>query len=56
METRVLFWFQQIADGATVTQVSEVEYTTQSGISRALARLEASWARRCCDEKDEHCG
>ena len=41
METRVLFWFQQIADGATVTQVSEVEYTTQSGISRALARLEA---------------
>jgi LysR family transcriptional regulator, transcription activator of glutamate synthase operon len=41
METRVLFWFQQIADGTTVTQVSELEHTTQSGISRALARLES---------------
>jgi LysR family transcriptional activator of glutamate synthase operon len=41
METRVLFWFQQIADGATVTQVSQLEHTTQSGISRALARLES---------------
>ncbi|MCZ2860748.1 LysR family transcriptional regulator [Blastococcus sp. VKM Ac-2987] len=41
METRVLFWFQQIADGATVTQVAELEHTTQPGISRALARLES---------------
>jgi LysR family transcriptional regulator, transcription activator of glutamate synthase operon len=39
METRVLFWFQQIADGATLTQVSQLERTTQSGVSRALDRL-----------------
>ena len=36
----MLFWFQQIADGATVTQVSRLEHTSQSGISRALDRLE----------------
>ena len=37
----MLFWFQQIADGATVTQVSQLEGTTQSGVSRALDRLAA---------------
>lgn len=37
----MLFWFQQVADGTTVTQLSELEHTTQSGISRALARLES---------------
>lgn len=35
-----LRWFQQVADGATVTEVSDLEQTTQSGVSRALARLE----------------
>src|SRR5690349_1111942 len=41
MDTDALRWFQQVADGTTVTEVSEVEPVTQSGISRALARLEA---------------
>lgn len=40
METRDLRWFQQVADGLTVTELSEVEGTTQPGVSRALARLD----------------
>ncbi len=41
METESLRWFQQVADGTTVTEVSDLESVTQSGVSRALARLEA---------------
>jgi LysR family transcriptional regulator, transcription activator of glutamate synthase operon len=41
MDTDALRWFQQVADGATVTEVSDLEPVTQSGVSRALARLEA---------------
>ena len=41
MDTDVLRWFAQVAEGATVTEVSELEMVTQSGVSRALARLEA---------------
>lgn len=41
MDTHALRWFQEVADGATVTEVSELERTSQSGVSRALARLEA---------------
>jgi LysR family transcriptional regulator, transcription activator of glutamate synthase operon len=41
MDTDALRWFQQVADGTTVTEVSELEAVTQPGISRALARLEA---------------
>jgi len=37
----VLRWFQRVADGMTVTEVSELDGVTQSGVSRALARLEA---------------
>jgi len=37
----VLRWFKLVAEGATVTEVSELEPVTQSGVSRALARLEA---------------
>ncbi len=40
MDTDALRWFQQVADGATVTEVSETEGLTQPGVSRALARLE----------------
>ncbi|MCK0112503.1 LysR substrate-binding domain-containing protein [Ornithinimicrobium sp. F0845] len=40
MDTRDLRWFQQVADGITVTELSEVEGTTQPGVSRALARLD----------------
>jgi LysR family transcriptional regulator, transcription activator of glutamate synthase operon len=40
MQVEALRWFQQVADGITVTEVSEVEQITQSGVSRALARLE----------------
>src|ERR1700685_4155934 len=41
MDTDALRWLQQVADGTTVTEGSEVEPVTQSGVSRALARLEA---------------
>jgi len=41
MDTDALRWLQQVADGTTVTEVSELESVTQSGVSRALARLEA---------------
>lgn len=40
METRDLRWFQQVADGSTVTELSDLEGTTQPGISRALTRLD----------------
>jgi DNA-binding transcriptional LysR family regulator len=41
VDTDVLRWFQQVAEGVTVTEVSELDGVTQSGVSRALARLEA---------------
>jgi DNA-binding transcriptional LysR family regulator len=41
VDTDVLRWFALVAEGATVTEVSELERVTQSGLSRALARLEA---------------
>ena len=41
VDTDVLRWFRLVADGMTVTEVSELEHVTQSGVSRALARLEA---------------
>jgi DNA-binding transcriptional LysR family regulator len=41
MNTDALRWFQQVADGVTVTEVSELEGVSQPGISRALGRLEA---------------
>lgn len=40
MDTDALRWFQQVADGATVTDVSALEHVSQPGVSRALARLE----------------
>jgi len=40
MDTDALRWFQQVADGVTVTQVGELYWVTQSGVSRGLARLE----------------
>ncbi len=40
MDTDALRWFQQVADGVTVTEVSEVDGVSQPGVSRALARLE----------------
>jgi len=41
VDTDALRWLQQVADGTTVTEVSDLEPVTQSGVSRALARLEA---------------
>src|ERR1700683_1383786 len=41
MNPDALRWLQQVADGTTVTEVSDTEPVTQSGVSRALARLEA---------------
>ena len=40
VDTDVLRWFKKVAEGATVTEVSDLEGVTQSGVSRALARLE----------------
>ena len=40
VDTDALRWFQQVADGATVTEVSEVEGVSQPGVSRALSRIE----------------
>jgi LysR family transcriptional regulator, transcription activator of glutamate synthase operon len=40
VDTDSLRWFQQIAEGVTVTEVSELAAITQSGVSRALRRLE----------------
>jgi DNA-binding transcriptional LysR family regulator len=41
MDTDCLRWFQQVAEGVTVTEVGEIYWVTQSGVSRGLARLEA---------------
>jgi LysR family transcriptional activator of glutamate synthase operon len=41
MDTDALRWFQQVADGVTVTEVSGTAAVSQPGVSRALARLEA---------------
>ncbi len=41
MDTDSLRWFQQVAEGTTVTEVSDLHAVTQSGVSRALRRLEA---------------
>lgn len=41
MDTDTLRWFQQVADGVTVTEISDLSAVTQSGVSRALQRLEA---------------
>jgi LysR family transcriptional activator of glutamate synthase operon len=41
VDTDALRWFQQVADGTTVTEVGDIEAVTQSGVSRALRRLEA---------------
>lgn len=41
MDVSGLRWFQQVADGITVTEVSDLEQVSQSGVSRALARLES---------------
>jgi len=41
MDTDALRWFQQVVDGVTVTEVSDLEMVSQSGVSRSLARLEA---------------
>ncbi len=40
METDVLRWFQQVADGTKVTEVSDLWQVSQPAVSRALDRLE----------------
>ncbi|MEP6851848.1 MAG: LysR substrate-binding domain-containing protein [bacterium] len=41
MDLNQLRWFTHVADGVTVTEVSDLDRASQSGVSRALARLEA---------------
>lgn len=41
METEALRWFQQVAEGVTVTEVGDLYQVAQSGVSRGLGRLEA---------------
>ncbi len=40
MDTDALRYFQQVADGATVTEVAELYQVSQPGVSRGLQRLE----------------
>lgn len=40
VDTDALRWFQQVADGVTVTEVGELYRVSQPGVSRGLARLE----------------
>lgn len=40
MDTDILRYFQQVADGATVTEVAELYQVSQPGVSRGLKRLE----------------
>jgi DNA-binding transcriptional LysR family regulator len=40
VDTEVLRYFQQVADGATVTEVAELYQVSQPGVSRGLQRLE----------------
>ncbi|WP_392508796.1 LysR family transcriptional regulator [Naumannella halotolerans] len=40
MDVQVLRWFQLVADGVTVTEVSESEQVSQPAVSRALSRME----------------
>jgi LysR family transcriptional activator of glutamate synthase operon len=40
MDTEALRWFQQVADGVTVTEVGDLEMVSQPAVSRALGRLE----------------
>jgi DNA-binding transcriptional LysR family regulator len=40
VDTDSLRWFQQVADGITVTEIADLERVSQPGVSRALARLE----------------
>ncbi len=41
MDTDALRWFQQVADGATVTEVAELSMISQPKVSRGLAALQA---------------
>ena len=41
MDVAALRWFQQVADGVSVTELADLEQRSQSGVSRGLARLEA---------------
>jgi LysR family transcriptional regulator, transcription activator of glutamate synthase operon len=40
VDTDILRFFQQVADGATVTEVAELYQVSQPGVSRGLQRLE----------------
>src|SRR3712207_4524444 len=40
MDVDSLRWFQQVADGVTVTEVADLYMVSQPGVSRALARLD----------------
>ena len=40
VESEILRYFQQIADGVTVTEVAELYQVSQPGVSRSLKRLE----------------
>jgi LysR family transcriptional activator of glutamate synthase operon len=41
VDTDTLRWFQQVADGVTVTEIGDLSSVTQPGVSRALRRLDA---------------
>lgn len=41
MDTDALRWFQQVADGVTLTEVADLFGVSQPGVSRAIGRLQA---------------
>lgn len=41
MDVRTLRWFQRVADGDTLTEISDLDSVSQSGVSRALRKLES---------------
>ena len=56
VDTDALRWFQLVADGYTVTEVSDVFELSQPGVSRALARLEQEVVPPCCAAPAGCCG
>ena len=47
VDTEALRWFQQVADGVTVTEVAEIFLVSQPGVSRALDGWRTRSGRPC---------
>jgi hypothetical protein len=56
MDTDALRWFQQVADGVTVTEVSEVDGVSQPECPARWPAWSAKSGRPCCDGRAASCG